>query len=258
MPDAFTRKLNALSPLGPDNIAALAAALRPLPPVPAGSKLGIAGKEGAVRVLLSGLAYRYNVTRAGGRQISAFLLPGDFCDLTGALLNPLHHEIHAVQASQFGIISRTGLMALADARPAVMRALWMCTARDEATLREWLTRVARRDANQRLAHLFCELQVRVALQGKAHEGGFRLQMGQALLADAVGLSVVHTNRSLKELRDRGLMTFQGGSALIPDLNRLRSYADFNGSYLGVEHATGEGGAVAASSQGPMVTFTFAD
>ena len=102
---------------------------------------------------------------------------------------------------------------------------------DEATLREWVVNLGQRDAEERIAHLFCELHLRLQVVGLTTDGGFELPITQLELADTVGLSTVHANRSLQSLRARGLIQFKGQVVDIPDVSRLRKFAGFDPKYL---------------------------
>lgn len=112
--------------------------------------------------------------------------------------------------------------------------MW-ATLVDEATLREWLLNVGQRDALQRLAHLFCELCVRLRVVGLVDEtGAFQLPLTQAELADTTGMTTAHVNRSLQRLRRDELIVSREGKLKILDFNRLAKIAGFNATYLHID------------------------
>ena len=184
-----------------------------------------------VFLILEGFAYRYKTTPEGKRQIFAYLVPGDFCDLHVALLNEMDHSIGTLSACRVVKIPTRTIVDLTDNHPRLAKAFWWCSLVDEATLREWLVNVGQRSALQRIAHLFCELHVRLEAVKLTVGGSFELPISQAELADTVGISNVHVNRSLKRLREAGLMTFRGRSVRIPDVDKLKQFASFNPNYL---------------------------
>jgi CRP-like cAMP-binding protein len=184
-----------------------------------------------VFLILDGFAYRYKMTPEGKRQIFAYLVPGDFCDLHVALLKEMDHSIGTLSACKVVKIPTRTVVDLTDNHPTLARAFWWCSLVDEATLREWLVNVGQRSAVQRIAHLFCELHVRLEAVGLAKGGAFKLPITQMELADTVGLSNVHVNRSLKALREAGLLMFRGSSVAISNVEHLKQFASFNPNYL---------------------------
>ncbi|MEI9404122.1 Crp/Fnr family transcriptional regulator [Mesorhizobium argentiipisi] len=185
-------------------------------------------------VILEGFAYRYKIILEGKRQIFAYLVPGDFCDLHVAILNTMDHSIATLSPCRIAYIPTRTVHELTETRPSLTKAFWWCTLVDEAVLREWLVNVGQRTADKRIAHLFCELHVRLDAVGWATDGSFDLPITQAELADTVGLSSVHVNRSLKTLREAGLVTFRENIVHIPDVTRLKAYANFTPNYLHLE------------------------
>ena len=160
-------------------------------------------KPVAVFLLLEGWAYRYKSMVDGGRQIMAYLVPGDLCDVQIFLFEEMDHSIGLLSDALVAKIPAAEMLELMDRFPRIERALMWATLVDEATLREWLLNVGQRDALQRIAHLFCELCVRLSVVKLVDANGtFILPLTQAELADTTGMSTVHTNRSLQRLRDR--------------------------------------------------------
>jgi CRP-like cAMP-binding protein len=181
--------------------------------------------------MLRGFAYRQKLLRDGGRQIINFLLPSDFVDLQASVLGTADHNVQSLNRSEAAIIPRTALVELSEARPAIRLAMWIDTLIDGAIVREWVVNVGRRDSRARIAHLLCEIAVR--LQGAGAAGGdmFDFPVTQEQLADATGLTAVHTNRTLQALRRDGLIQLNSGSLKVLDWQGLREAGDFDELYL---------------------------
>ena len=190
-----------------------------------------------VFLVLDGMACRHKVRETGARQILAYLLPGDLCDLDVALLDTMDHTITTVAACRVVQIPPETIAALIQHHPQVARTLRKTTLVDNATLREWLVNVGSRSAVERLAHLFCELLVRLRAVDRTEGDSFELSVTQAELGDTTGLSSVHVNRSLQELRRQGLIELKGRRLTILNLPRLRAVAEFRANYLHLGNRT---------------------
>jgi CRP-like cAMP-binding protein len=184
-----------------------------------------------VHVILEGFACRYKHLPDGGRQVMAYLVPGDACDLHIAILGEMDHAIGTLTACRVAYLPQKVIEDLTTERPAIARALWWATLVDEAILREWLVGMGRRAADKRLAHLLCELLIRLQAVGQATETSFDFPLTQAELADALGISTVHVNRMVQTLREDGLITLAGKHLEIPEPERLKAFAEFDPSYL---------------------------
>lgn len=184
-----------------------------------------------VNLILDGWAYRYKTLEDGRRQIAAFLLPGDLCDMRMFLLKQMDHSVGAVSPVTVAQIPRDTILNLIDLHPRVSRALWWTSLVDESIQREWTTNLGQRDAVERMAHLFCEVFVRLRTVGLTHGNSCDLPVTQSELGDATGLSTVHVNRTLQELRARALIALKGKTLTIPDLEALQGTALFNPAYL---------------------------
>jgi CRP-like cAMP-binding protein len=146
------------------------------------------------------------------------------------ILKAMDHNIGTLSASRIVAIPRARILELTE-KPAIARALWWATLVDEAILREWLVSLGRRDAAQRLAHILCELLHRLRAVGLAKGSSYELPLTQIDLADTLGLSTVHMNRSLQALRTEGLITLKDKHVVILDPRRLTELAGFNPNYL---------------------------
>ena len=167
----------------------------------------------------------------------ALLLPGDFCDLHVAILGEMDHSISTLTSCRIAEIPRKAVEDLTEKHPRITRALWWASLVDEGVLREWLVSMGRRPAEQRMAHLFCELLVRLQAVGMADDEGYDMPLTQIDLADVIGGSVVHINRTLQSLRGAGLIHWQGKRITIPDASQLMEYADFTPNYLHLDTTT---------------------
>lgn len=181
-------------------------------------------------VLIEGFACRYRSLSDGRRQIVSFHISGDFLDLQGYLLDRLDHGIGTLTFSRIGQIPHSAIEELLKS-PSLTRRLWRETVVDGAIHREWLVNVGRRSAYQRVAHIFCELVTRLQAVGLARNGACDLPLTQGELADATGLSTVHVNRVIQELRRDGLITLRGRVFSALDWEGLKRAAEVDPHYL---------------------------
>lgn len=182
-------------------------------------------------LLLDGYLCRFKDLRDGRRQIVALHVPGDFADLHSFLLKHLEHNLAALTPVRIAIFPHDRLREISERWPHLTRMLWFSTLLDAAIHRQWILSVGRRSAVARIAHLFCELRARLEVVGQATEAGFKLPLTQIDLADATGLTPVHVNRMLRELRDRELMEFRQGEVIIQNFAGLCRLAEFDPGYL---------------------------
>ncbi len=185
-------------------------------------------------LLVEGLACRYKDLADGQRQIMELHVAGDFVDLHGFLLKRLEHNVGALTPVRLAAVPHDRLRYITENYPHLARMLWFSTLLDSAIHRERILSVGRRRALGRIAHLLCELYVRLEIVGLTSDHRFALPLTQADLADANGLTAVHVNRMLKKLRDNGLVTYRGGEVVIHDWDGLQRVAEFSPSYLFLE------------------------
>jgi len=188
-------------------------------------------------LIVSGLAYRHKITVEGTRQIVSIHIPGDFVDLEGALLNFADHNCQALTRCEIATVSKKSVEQLLAEHPQIGRAMWVDTLIDGSIHREWVLNVGRRNAHARLAHLLCEFARRLEVAGIAEEGGYELPMTQEQLADALGLTPVHVNRTLKTLEREGLLKREKRHITFPQWERLREAAGFNELYLHLDQVS---------------------
>lgn len=182
-------------------------------------------------LLVEGIICRYKDLSTGERQIQELHVPGDFADLHGFLLKRLDHNIASVSRAVIAIAPHDNLRRITEDHPHLARMLWFSTMLDASIQRETILSVGRRTALARIAHLICELCTRLQVIGLSDGGRFPLPITQVDLADASGLTSVHVNRMLKQLRDQEMMTFRNGIVDIHDWDRLARAAEFDPAYL---------------------------
>lgn len=193
----------------------------------------LAGKltENHVHVLEDGFACRYRDLMDGRRQILSLLVPGDIIDLRQFVLGGAQPSLSALSPLSVRAIPNASLFKLLEVFPRITRALWSTTLIEESISREWLVSVGKRSAIERVAHLLCEIYLRLSAVGRNDGARFPLPLTQSELADVLGLSTVHVNRTLQELRKSGLIAFQSGTVEIFDFAALSEMAMFAAGYL---------------------------
>jgi CRP-like cAMP-binding protein len=188
-------------------------------------------RPGPVFVILEGWAFRYKILPSGTRQVLAYLMPGDSCDLHIGLLAEMDHSIQSVTNVSFATIDRFDMDGIMERRRSIAKAMYIGQLVDEGTMRSWITSMGRRASAERVAHLMCELYFRARNIGLIEENHFELPLSQSLLADSLGMTAVHLNRVLKKLRLDGAMTLKRGSLTITDPLKLAQIAGFAENYL---------------------------
>lgn len=184
-----------------------------------------------LHLIVSGWAARYKSLPRGARQITAILLPGDFCDLHGKILGHMDHSILAITPCKIAWIASDQFDELTAEHAGLTRALWWGTLLDEAILRNWVVNVGRRNAYERVAHLICELHCRLKIIGLVDNCRMDFPLTQEIIGDATGLTPVHVNRTLQRLRADGLIELSGRQLEIRNDEELARVAGFDPSYL---------------------------
>lgn len=182
-------------------------------------------------LVISGFAARAQYLADGGRQLDAVHLVGDFVDLHSMQLQIMDHSVTALGHCTAGFIPHRELISAMHAVPQLTWLFWQTTVTDAAIARTWITCVGRRSAEQNMAHLLCELYVRLSNLGLVDGNAFTLPATQNDLADMLGLSTVHVNRTLRDLRNQDLVDWQAPRVRIPDFDRLAAKAGFDDVYL---------------------------
>ncbi len=182
-------------------------------------------------LILTGFACRYKMTPAGKRQIFSFHIPGDIPDMQSIHLSVMDHSLGTIEPSKVALIPHEHVRALNRRCPRIADVFWRDSLIDAAVFREWMVGIGRRSAFARIAHLFCELYLRFKAVGMTNGAAFNLPITQAEIGDALGLSTVHVNRTLQELRGENLIVLRGGSLTVPDWEALKEAGEFDPIYL---------------------------
>lgn len=187
-------------------------------------------------ILLSGWMARSKDLPNGDRQVTELNVAGDFADLHGLTLKRLDHDVTTLSECVIGVIPHARLLAITNAYPRLAQAYWFSTNVDGAIHREWALSLGQRSAISRMANLFCELHARLRVVGRTSGNGFEFPLTQRELSECLGLTVVHANRTLQQLRRRGLVEFENRFLNIVDRHGLEELADFDPSYLYLDQA----------------------
>lgn len=182
-------------------------------------------------LLVRGAALRRHPAGAGPSGVSALSLPGDFMDLHAYRLDDLDHEMGAIGRAVVEFVEHAALDRLIEAHPEVGKALWRETLLDAKINRAWVIAGSNLQASQRIAHLLCEMEVRLGRIGLSEAGHFDSPLDQKRVAETLGLSAVHVNRAVQELRATHLLAWKGRSVHLPDIEGIRAFANFDPSYL---------------------------
>lgn len=235
----LVRKLNAFVRLSPDELACLADLQSRPRSIAALKEIGYQGQtDHRAWILQQGWANCYKLVPNGGRQIISFPLPGDFMGLRTILLRTSDHSFASLTDAVICKVSQQRINEVFNAFPRLAKAILWALSRDEAMVVEHLVNIGRRSAIERLAHVFLELGERLKLVGLASSTGFACPLNQYVLADAPGLSAIHVNRTLRQLRERGLITVKAHQVIIHDLNALKELAAYDSAYLNGDRRPG--------------------
>jgi CRP-like cAMP-binding protein len=182
-------------------------------------------------LILSGFACVYKMTAHGKRQIVSFTIAGDIPDLQSLHLTVLDNSISTISQCRVGFIQHEALHELCARYPRLAAAFWRETLIDAAIFREWVMNVGQREGVSRMAHVLCELVVRLKAVDLVEDHVCDLPITQVEFADALGFSPVHVNRVLQQMRADSLIETQGTRLRIPDWNKLKEVGEFDPTYL---------------------------
>lgn len=182
-------------------------------------------------LLLDGWMARAKDLPNGQRQIAEINLPGDFVDLHGFTLKRLDHDIMTITRCRVALVPHERLVELTEKWPHLTRLYWFNTNLDAAIHREWTLSLGRRSAIARLSHLLLELNIRLGITGFTQRNSFDFPLTQIELGECLGLTSVHVNRTLQQLRRKGLVDVQNRRVTIHDLAALQDVAEFDDDYL---------------------------
>jgi CRP-like cAMP-binding protein len=182
-------------------------------------------------VIIDGFACRYKILPSGKRQIFSFQIPGDIPDLQSLHIQVMDHNVGTVVPSKVAFISHETVRAFLRTHPRIADVFWRDTLIEAAIFREWMAGIGRRDAYARIAHLLCELFIRLKAVGLTDGDSYQMPVTQAGLADALGLSTVHVNRTLQQLRASGIISITREKVIIRNWDKLQDAGEFDSTYL---------------------------
>lgn len=185
-------------------------------------------------LLLDGIVCRYKDLKDGRRQIAQLHVAGDFVDLHSFTLKRLDHNLLTLTDCRIGLVPHERLLDMTERFPHLTRVYWLMSNIDAAMSREWELSLGRRDAAAKVAHLFCEMYIRLGVVGMCEGNTCPFPLIQTEIAECVGLTPVHVNRTLQEMRRQGLVELKAKRLVIPDFQRLKDVAEFNPNYLYLE------------------------
>ena len=225
-------QLESRTALSADDRQAMLALPHVVHSVEAGAMLAREGEPApGCLVLLDGFVIRHKLTGAGDRQIVAIHIPGDPLDFQMLFLPVADHHVQTLTQATIAAVPRGAMEALMAARAGVARAVTVNILAEASVTREWLLNVGRRDARGRLAHLLCEFAARMDAQGIDNSGGYELPMTQEQLGDALGLTSVHVNRTLRALEGEGHLKRHGRRIQFARMDEIRRIGEFDPRYL---------------------------
>lgn len=228
----LTRKLSAFVALSEAELAVLARLHGRRRSFVAGRDMAHQGQsDQAAYILSAGWVCSYKIQPDGTRQIVDFQVPGDFLGLRSVLLRTSDHSFEPIVDVEAAEVLTGDLLEAFAQTPRLATAILWAASRDEAMVVEHLVGIGRRDAGARMAHFLLELGSRLALIGMGSKEGYDCPLTQYHLADALGLSAVHVNRVLRQLRERGLVTFRDGHVEFHHYSGLAELAGFDPAYL---------------------------
>jgi CRP-like cAMP-binding protein len=230
--NALVRKLETIVPVSDEERRALLNLPYTLRELGPDQDLGREGDQPSQCCLIvEGYAYRHKVTRSGKRQIFSVHVPGEVPDLQSLRLHTLDHTLSTMNRARVAFLPHPPIRDLCASYPRLSHALWRETLIDGAIFREWMLGIGRRDAFARVAHFMCELVERMVAIGRSDRRTCAFPMTQAELADALGLSAVHINRMLQQLRGAELIRLSGATLTVLDWPGLVQAAEFDPLYL---------------------------
>ena len=229
---ALLRRLNTVSGLDDADIAAIRALPINVRHWEAGRTIVSDGERPTdCCLVIEGFCVRAKTILDGQRQILSIHIPGEIPDLQSLHLHRMDHDLIAVAPSTLGFISHTSMRALTRTNPNIAEVLWRDTLIDSAIFREWIVNVGQRPAASRLAHTVVELRRRLAVIGREAGDTFEMPLTQEQISEALGITPVHANRIIRQLRDDGIVDINRGRVTVLNEAKLADLAQFDDRYL---------------------------
>lgn len=231
----FVRRLGALSALSQDDVAVLLALRGDLARLRGNADIVSPGEDFEYACLVvSGIVARFVQLSDGCRQFTAFHMPGDVANIHRVATPSAGSALQTLSTATIIRVPARDLKAIALASPAISHAFWAYAALDAAVLAQWAVNIGRRDAKSRLAHFLCEMATRSEFCGLGSRNEFILEASQTQIGDALGLTSVHVNRTLKALKESNLISIDGRIVRIMNWPSLAAIGDFDPAYLQLE------------------------
>jgi CRP-like cAMP-binding protein len=229
------KKLRKRTEITPDEEQAIRDAVAETRELPADEIVVHAGQElNSSLLLIDGWLARSKDLASGERQVTELHVAGDFADLHGFTLKRLDHDVLSLSDCTVAVVPHDRIRDMITRFPRLARIYWFSTNIDAAITREWALSLGQRSALSRMAHLFCELYERLDVVGLAGEDGYEFPLTQRELAECMGLTVVHANRTIQALRRQGLIELRDRQLTIKDRDGLEGVAEFDRTYLYLE------------------------
>ncbi|WP_461221975.1 Crp/Fnr family transcriptional regulator [Methylobacterium sp. CM6247] len=226
------RKLESIAPLSEEEREAIRSLPTKIRTLQAGETIVREGDTlSQCCLIVEGWACRFKIFGDGRRQIFSFHIPGDIPDLQSLHLHTMDHSLATITEATVALIPHESMLGLTMRFPRVGALLWRDTLIDAAVFREWMAGIGRKSAFGRVAHLFCELYVKLEAVGLAGDHRCPLPITQAELGDALGLTTVHVNRTLQAMRGQGLITLRGSTLVVHAWKELTRSSEFDPTYL---------------------------
>lgn len=235
MPNSFLMNLGSRDSITAKEQAALMGIFSRQQSYKAGEEIVAEGSQpGCSLLMVEGLSVRSKVLAGGKRQITAIHIAGDFVDLHNFLLKRMDHSVVALTACRLIRAEHEAIRKLMSASEHLTRLLWLTTVIDGAVHREWLVAMGQMSAYAHMAHVFCEMFVRLRIVGRTTGLSYKLPISQIEMGDVLGLSSVHVNRTLQELRASGLLSWDKQTVTINDWDGLVVAGQFDATYLSMQ------------------------
>jgi CRP-like cAMP-binding protein len=226
------KKLRRRTEISPEEERAIRNAVAETRKLPADTMVIRSGEElNSSLMLLDGWMARSKDLQSGERQVTELHIAGDFADLHAFTLKCLDHDVLTLSECTVAVVPHERLKDITERYPRLGRVYWFSTNVDAAMHREWALSLGQRSALSRMAHLFCELYARLDLVGRTNGKGYEFPLTQREISECLGLTVVHANRTLQELRRRGLIELENRQLTILDRRGLEGVAEFDPAYL---------------------------
>jgi CRP-like cAMP-binding protein len=229
---ALVKRLRIFDIVSDEDVAAIHALPVSVRDYPAGRAIARDGEPATdCCLIIEGFAIRSKTIKEGKRQILSIHIPGEIPDLMGLFLHVMDHDLTTLTACKVGLIGHEALRQLHRRRPALAEMFWRDTLIDAAMFREWIVNVGQRPAPARLAHVMMELRERLRVIGRVDGHSFEMPLTQEEIGDALGITAVHVNRVIRELREEGIVELHRGRVTVLDEARFLERADFDNRYL---------------------------